>query len=197
MKQLDVQTLPHEQALTTIAKDSKLLLERGHKSVVKHLSVRDLTARFALVQHLLASIAFAHQHCFQDRFALCSGQEVTSPLVYETFIANLEHLLLCLQTELLLAPFRHGWDLVQKHVNDCQKEQSRRSEDWFFEYPDARHPLSTTWPWSIRPSLAVLWGVCWMFWYIDAQGNCVHDSGQILLPAHEISGMFNHRRAKI
>ncbi|KAK7516436.1 uncharacterized protein IWZ02DRAFT_292483 [Phyllosticta citriasiana] len=25
-------------------------------------------------------------------------------------------------------------------------------------------PMSTTWPWTIRPALAVLWGVCWMFY---------------------------------
>lgn len=35
---------------------------------------------------------------------------------------------------------------------------------WFFEWPGGRHPLNTTWPWAdVRPSLVVLWGVCWMF----------------------------------
>jgi hypothetical protein len=31
------------------------------------------------------------------------------------------------------------------------------------EYSSGKRPASTTWPWSIKPSLAVLWGVCWMF----------------------------------
>jgi hypothetical protein len=35
---------------------------------------------------------------------------------------------------------------------------------WFFEWPSGRHPLSSTWPWAdVKPSLLVLWGVCWMF----------------------------------
>jgi hypothetical protein len=35
---------------------------------------------------------------------------------------------------------------------------------WFFEWPKGRHFLSSTWPWAdVKPSLLVLWGVCWMF----------------------------------
>ena len=32
-----------------------------------------------------------------------------------------------------------------------------------FEFPDNIRHLCTTMPWTIRPSLVVLWGVCWMF----------------------------------
>lgn len=36
---------------------------------------------------------------------------------------------------------------------------------WFFEWPSGRHPLNSTWPWAdVKPSLLVLWGVCWMFY---------------------------------
>jgi hypothetical protein len=36
---------------------------------------------------------------------------------------------------------------------------------WFFEWPGGRHPLNSTWPWAdVKPSLLVLWGVCWMFY---------------------------------
>lgn len=35
---------------------------------------------------------------------------------------------------------------------------------WFFEWPGGRRPLNSTWPWAdVKPSLLVLWGVCWMF----------------------------------
>ncbi|KAF4627276.1 hypothetical protein G7Y89_g10878 [Cudoniella acicularis] len=35
---------------------------------------------------------------------------------------------------------------------------------WFFEWPGGKRPLNSTWPWAdIKPSLLVLWGVCWMF----------------------------------
>ena len=37
---------------------------------------------------------------------------------------------------------------------------------WFFEWPSGLHPLNSTWPWAdVKPSLLVLWGVCWMFMY--------------------------------
>lgn len=36
---------------------------------------------------------------------------------------------------------------------------------WFFEWPSGLHPLNSTWPWAdVKPSLIVLWGVCWMFY---------------------------------
>ena len=31
------------------------------------------------------------------------------------------------------------------------------------EPPGRRRPPSPSWPWSIKTSLIVLWGVCWMF----------------------------------
>lgn len=35
---------------------------------------------------------------------------------------------------------------------------------WFFEWPGGQHPLNSTWPWAdVKPSIVVLWGVCWMF----------------------------------
>ncbi|TAQ88062.1 hypothetical protein B7494_g3591 [Chlorociboria aeruginascens] len=35
---------------------------------------------------------------------------------------------------------------------------------WFFEWPGGQRPLNSTWPWTgVRPSLLVIWGVCWMF----------------------------------
>jgi hypothetical protein len=37
-------------------------------------------------------------------------------------------------------------------------------DKWCAEFSNNRRPVSTTWPWSIRPSLAVIWGVCWMFY---------------------------------
>lgn len=34
---------------------------------------------------------------------------------------------------------------------------------FFFEFPSGIRHLCTTMPWTIWPSLVVLWGVCWMF----------------------------------
>jgi hypothetical protein len=57
---------------------------------------------------------------------------------------------------------------------------------WFFEWPSGRHPLNSTWPWAdVKPSLLVLWGVCWMFF--PDYGN-PHIGQQYRQPIHS----FHH-----
>ena len=107
-----------------------------------------------------------------------------------THIANLQHLLLCLLSQLLRQLIHFCIELVRDHIAECQKLRKRSREDWFFEFPDAQPPLSTTWPWAIKPSLAVLWGVCWMFfgpkvnW--DKEGNCLDSQGNIQVSRREL-----------
>lgn len=67
-----------------------------------------------------------------------------------------------------------GMDLYAPALRDLGKQDPRgerrpfhdvRPDDgWFSEFPGGRRLVSTTWPWTIRPALAVLWGVCWMFY---------------------------------
>ena len=98
----------------------------------------------------------------------------------ETLIANLLHLLLCLRTLAyaslikirmsLLMPiiteWYSEWDKEQLSHQDGWKQQeiANRNQMGFAEWPGRRPPLSTTWPWLVKPSLMVLWGVCWMFY---------------------------------
>lgn len=134
---------------------------------------------------------------------LCEGTELLDLGLDEVQLANLEHLLLCLEYQLLRVLVTKLVEIVHKHLIECQRDQSKCSEDWFFEFPDARHPLSTTWPWSIKPSLAVLWGVCWMFYdhnnhnnqspqpapsySFDRSGNMVNEQGQVVVPAPAVN----------
>lgn len=106
----------------------------------------------------------------------------------DTFRANLEHILLCLEMDLLQLIIRRTWMQIEKYLVDWQTEKRLRREDWFFVFPNALHPLSTTWPWGIRPSLAVIWGVCWMFYYFfDEEGNMrTLLTGNIVLLANEV-----------
>ena len=86
---------------------------------------------------------------------------------HEKFIANLEHILRCLRQAALEALIHHGMRKLQEDVRHWYQYWLRdRALDhgWFSEWPGSRRPLSTTWPWNIRPSLVVLWGVCWMFY---------------------------------
>ena len=85
---------------------------------------------------------------------------------HEKLLANLEHLLRCLQQAALNALIRRSLDLLESEVCLWYRywQQKRRlTESRFAEWPGGRRPLNTTWPWNIRPSLVVLWGVCWMF----------------------------------
>ena len=120
----------------------------------------------------------------------------------DVWSANVEHLLLCLDAQLLRALIVRVLAVVVKQADDWQRAKNtrRRNDLFFFEFPDARHPLSTTWPWSIRPALAVLWGVCWMFyessdrlskWRIDGQGNLVNEYGSILALREELERDFS------
>ena len=109
----------------------------------------------------------------------------TSPsfdsIKHEKLAANLEHMLLCLQQATLQAIIRHclgpleveihDWRLewrwhwlLEKRFHDGWFYGKRLKDEWFSEWPGGRRPLSTTWPWNIKPSLVVLWGVCWMFY---------------------------------
>jgi len=83
------------------------------------------------------------------------------------FIANLKHLLRCLKQIVLDAVIHHYLDLVAAHIlhwHNYWQYRKRLGEGWFAEWPNGQRPLSTTWPWNVKPSLLVLWGVCWMFY---------------------------------
>lgn len=83
------------------------------------------------------------------------------------FLANLEHLLRCLQQIALDAIFRHYEELIGAHILrwlNYWQHRKRIGEGWFTEWPNGHRPLSTTWPWNVKTSLLVSWGVCWMFY---------------------------------
>jgi len=176
-----------DHGLTVITKDNRLFLQRKADFHVDNLSIRGLTELSVLVRDLLNTARHASA-CKGRVKRLCEGNELLDLDVVET--ANLEHLLLCLQDQLVRLLIACCVDCVQRHVSECQKNQIKHCDEWFFEFPDARHPLSTTWPWSIRPSLAVLWGVCWMFYdcipILDEYGNMVDVQGNIVIPQHAI-----------
>lgn len=165
-------------AISDLATDSKLI---NHWYDVDFSGgVEKTTKLLRLTENLLNML----QPILTDRYDHDDNKGMR--LADHVFVANLEHILLCLQNDLLrFLLFGKAWSDILEHIYECQKEQSRRCEAWFFEFPDARHPLSTTWPWSIRPSLAVLWGVCWMFYDaadydFDAEQNLIGPDGFFL-----------------
>ncbi|KAI4286996.1 MAG: hypothetical protein L6R35_003753 [Caloplaca aegaea] len=93
-------------------------------------------------------------------------------LNYGKSVANLERDLKYLQRAAFEALIFHGLRSLEEHVQQWHHQQWHRQWQqerqldfgWFSEWPNGRRPLSTTWPWNIKPSLVVLWGVCWMFY---------------------------------
>jgi hypothetical protein len=62
----------------------------------------------------------------------------------------------------IIAVFLTALLSVRERRRQSHKILSLR-DDYFSEWPGIRKPLGSTWPWNIKPSLVVLWGVCWMF----------------------------------
>ena len=151
--------------LIAVAKDHELFLKRKTDFHVERLSLKEHTQLLVVVKDLLSTFPRSIPSRCGIK-TLVEGNELLDLDADETVIANLEHLLLCLKDQLILLLVSRLVDLVHKQLIECQRDQYRHCEDWFFEFPDSRHPLSTTWPWNIRSSLAVIWGVCWMFYDI-------------------------------
>jgi len=167
--------------LTTLAAHDELFLSRKADLVVKRLSINELQHLIVNVRDILDTL---HRTVRPDSSAFASPFDGPAEFACEpAYLANLTHLLLCLQSQLLCQLVHRCVELVRAHIIECQRTHQRSCEDWFFEYPNARHPLSTTWPWAIKPSLAVLWGVCWMFpaFYLDKEGNVIDRQGNILI----------------
>jgi len=80
---------------------------------------------------------------------------------------SLKHLLLRVRRCLIRTLIRKecdGTDDTPEWHFHSRKQLKYGGDKWCAEFSNNRRPASTTWPWSIRPSLAVLWGVCWMFY---------------------------------
>ena len=93
---------------------------------------------------------------------------------YEKYVANLEHLLRCLQQAALESLIQHSLEALESDYHHWDKYLEQRRglhDDWFTEWPSGRPPLNSTMPWNIKPSLAVLWGVCWMFYMPNASAS--------------------------
>ena len=179
-------------ALTTVAKSDPLFVERKKTNFhIERLSLKELTQLLVVVKDLLDTLKRVPSSHSKVK-TLSEGNELLDLSLDETNTANLEHLLLCLKDQLLRLLVAKLVELVHDHVIECQRDQHKHVKEWFFEFPDARHPLSTTWPWSIGPSLAVLWGVCWMFYdyhhfQFDQDGNMLDEqTGAVLATRQQL-----------
>ena len=92
---------------------------------------------------------------------------LSGELILNKSDVDLHRFLWTLQQTALEAIIRRFLNIFKIHSlrSHVRWQHSKRiGEGWFAEWPNCHRPLSTTWPWNIKPSLLVLWGVCWMFY---------------------------------
>ena len=152
--------------MTKVAADDNLLLSHSHETLVEtlteHISIQHVAYAFDLSTFLinrLDPLGSDNGHASQ-RWSTYNAD--CRRLKDEKYIANLLHLLRRLQYFLFqILVHRSLKRLDDLHENwrkqDSRQEGKSLDADWFSEWPSGERPLSTTWPWNIRPSLVVLW----------------------------------------
>ncbi|KAJ4984851.1 C2H2 transcription factor [Stagonosporopsis vannaccii] len=162
---------PTEKALSAIASDNKLFFRQSNSPMFEGRSLDDIVQLLVATHEAIQTLS----HCrsrFSDNWLALQGQHLGLD-IDETFVANYEHLLLRLQTELVRTLQRKVLDETL-HPKGGHDKKQRKLLSWFNEFAEKPRPLSTSFPWTIKSSLAVLWGVCWMFY--NSSGNRVPGS---------------------
>ncbi|KAK5003426.1 hypothetical protein LTR28_010191 [Elasticomyces elasticus] len=191
LKQLDTQVNYKEHALSAIAADDKLFVSRKHDFRLESLSSAEIASLLVLVDGLLRSLRVLYPYAPCSGRPLSSGWEFANEVDREKFFANLEHLLTGLREQLLGLLISRAIELLRSHIAQYQHDRDQRFEGFFLEFPGGKRLLSSTWPWSIRPSLAVLWGVCWMFYNpFDEAGNIVDHNGRVEICREGVRGFW-------
>jgi hypothetical protein len=154
---------PAGLALSTVAGNNQLFLKHNNAPIFEGYSLTQTIQLLVTVQEALGTLS-ACRSLYGDDWLI--AQSLDGGLDIDAlFIANYEHLLLRLQTELVQVLARKAFEELLRGGHD---KKQRKLLSWFTEFADKPQPLSTSFPWTIKPSLAVLWGVCWMFYDHDA-----------------------------
>lgn len=141
-----------KQQFSSVCSDSTLFIRKTRPSF--HYPSLNRSIRALLLVDEAVNVLYTARTRLGDSFIVAQGAEIGLS-IDETFIANCEHLLLSLHSQLTEALTRKAFEALL--LGDVGKTQ-RKLLSWFSVFPDGQRPLSTTWPWSIKPSLAVLWG---------------------------------------
>ncbi|KAI9880497.1 MAG: hypothetical protein M1830_002537 [Pleopsidium flavum] len=158
LEELDKETRALKDPLSKTAANENLFLHHDLRFDAKAIGLCELARSFDIVTAFLARLSHRPGHAGP----ITSGKEIVpSDLDDEKFIANLEHLLRRLQYILFDLLIKK---LIELLIIEALYWQKHLDDGIFAEGPGRRQQLSTTWPWNIRTSLLVLWGVCWMFY---------------------------------
>jgi len=173
LRKLDVSTKPQEVSTAKVATEDKLFLQYDAQPALASKEAKGLGSVLDLTTLLILRLQkFSGSQCTNSLGTLSEALS-SFDLQCEKGLANLVHMLRCLQQAALEALIqislkRLEGDLIAWYLYWRQRRHT--SASWFSEWSSSRRPLSTTWPWNIKPSLNILWGVCWMF-YVDGEST--------------------------
>ncbi|KAF2733604.1 hypothetical protein EJ04DRAFT_513105 [Polyplosphaeria fusca] len=161
LKSLDGNIDHADQALSAIASDDRLFFRHKDATLFEGCSLNELIRSLSLVHEGL-SVLYAAKERYSDEWLAAQGREMGLD-IDGAFVANYEHLLLRLYSQLIEALTRKAVEALLE--GGQQNKTQRKLLGWFSEFANNQHPRCSTWPWSVSNGLlAVLWGVCWMYY---------------------------------
>lgn len=159
LSSVDTKLSPSGSKFSSIASSNKLFLKHRNSPIVEGSSLNQTVQLLVTVQDCIDVLSEC-RCAYDDDWLLAQGKDV-GLIMDENFIANYDHMLQCLRAELIDALARKALEELLQGGHD---KTQRKMLGWFTEFAGEARPLSSSFPWTIKPSLAVLWGVCWMFY---------------------------------
>ncbi|KAF1830082.1 hypothetical protein BDW02DRAFT_508425 [Decorospora gaudefroyi] len=156
---VDSKLRPAESVFSAVAGDNNLFLQHSNASILEGCSMCETVQKLAVVHDALSVLSDCRLQ-YGDDWLLAQGLDAGLD-IDENFIANFEHMLLRLQAELIEALARKALEALLGGGHD---KKQRKLLAWFTEFAEKPQCLGASFPWTIKPALAVLWGVCWMFY---------------------------------
>jgi hypothetical protein len=140
-------------ALSAIAGSEKLFLKHDISPILE-CSSNKLVRLLAAAQEAVQTLADCRLQ-YGDGWLVAQGH-YNGLVLDENFMANYEHLLLWLQAELVEALACRA---LEELLHGRYNKKQQKLQGWFTEFAEKPRPLGSSFPWTIKPSLAVLWGV--------------------------------------
>ncbi|KAI9891559.1 MAG: hypothetical protein M1814_002682 [Vezdaea aestivalis] len=181
--EINIQNRTSNGSISHVAASNKLLCQSTPKRSGKRATIAERTAEIKHAACLLERLQVWIRHTEGQIDDFVTPMSTIAPNSYDLlFLANVEHLLLRHIGHLLNCLHLSIW--TQVVLASIASEFVLGFAFWS-EYKDRKRVRSTTWPWNIKPSLVVLWGVCWQFIYPPAQ---VPQTSQLFAQAFDDRG---------
>jgi hypothetical protein len=178
LSSIDEQFISAGGTFTAVASNNKLFLQHGNALSIERCSLNAIVELLVAAQDAIDTFSAC---CSQNGLEWLIAQGLDSGLAIDhVFIANYEHMLLRLRVDLIEALERKA---LEELLGGGHDKKQRKLLSWFTEFAEKPRPLSTSFPWTIKPSLAVLWGVCWMFYDHAANEGAAKGGNDRIRPA--------------